>query len=363
MFPTLLVFVVLIFVVNQFMRLPKFGRIPEGERLQRILNSPNFRDRVFQNQNPTPQLAEGAGFSKMIGDRLSAKNTRPKNKIPSQKTNLFSLNNDEDVLVWFGHSSYYFQTGGRKFLVDPVLSGHASPFSFMVKSFDGADIYSYNDIPEIDYLIITHDHWDHLDYKTIKALKLRIKKVVCPLGVGEHFERWGFEKNRIIEKDWDEKADLEQGFVVHFTPARHFAGRGFKAKRTLWASFVLESPQLRIFIGGDGGYDTHFAKIGEQFGPFDLAVLENGQYNTSWKYIHMLPEQTLQAAKDLQAKRLFPAHNSKFALAIHSWDEPLKRITELNQKEHIALVTPMIGQKVNLADFNQKFSKWWEGVE
>jgi hypothetical protein len=181
MFSALLVIVIITISVYRFMALPKFGRIPEGERIQRILKSPNFKNGIFQNLNHTPQITGDAGFFKMFRDHLSAKNRRPSENIPSQKTDLFSLKSDEEVLVWFGHSSYFIQSGGKKFLVDPVFSGHASPFSFMVKSFKGTDVYTTSEIPEIDYLLITHDHWDHLDYKTIRALIPKIKTVVCPL--------------------------------------------------------------------------------------------------------------------------------------------------------------------------------------
>lgn len=355
-----LLFLSLVFVFSQH---PKFGRTPRGERLGIIKKSANYRDGIFQNLNPTPQLAEEATFSKMFRDFFTAKNKRPANKIPSQKTNLFELQPEENVLVWFGHSSYFMQLDGKKILVDPVLSGNASPFSFMIKAFEGTDVYSPEDIPEIDYLFISHDHWDHLDYNTIRKLKPKIGKIVTGLGTGEHLEYWGFDNKQIIEKDWYRLAELDKGFTVAITPARHFSGRGLKAKQTLWVSFVLQTPAFRIFIGGDGGYDTHFAEIGQKFGKFDLAILENGQYNTSWKYIHMMPEQVLQATKDLGAKRLFPVHNSKFALANHAWNEPLKKITELNSQAGLSIITPMIGEKVILKNNRQEFSKWWEKIE
>ena len=359
----LFVLAILAIIVFAYMKLPRFGRLPGGERLQLIQQSSNFKDGIFKNLNPTPQLAEDARFVEMFRDMLFSKNRRPQGKIPTVKTNLKSLNSDEDVLIWFGHSSYYVQLDGKKILVDPVFSGHASPFFFSVKAFPGTDIYSPDDFPEIDYLFITHDHWDHLDYKTVRKLRPKIKNVITGLGTGEHLERWGFSKNQIFENDWYESFSPEDGIQVTTTPARHFSGRGFRPKKSLWVSFVFQTPYYKLFIGGDSGYDNHFAEIGEQYGPFDMAILENGQYNKNWKYIHMMPEQVLQAAKDLNAKRLFPVHSSKFALANHPWDEPLKRIAELNRNSEMPIITPKIGEKVKLNDITQSFDNWWEKVE
>jgi L-ascorbate metabolism protein UlaG (beta-lactamase superfamily) len=255
------------------------------------------------------------------------------------------------------------QLSGKRILVDPVLSGLASPISFFGKAYEGSNPYAASDLPEIDYLFITHDHWDHLDYETMLQLKPKIKRVFCGLGTGAHLERWGFNPEIITEKDWNESEDLNNGFIIHTTTSRHFSGRGLSRNKALWLSFVLQTPVKTIFIGGDGGYDTHFKDIGEEFGPFDLVILENGQYNKKWKSIHMFPEQVLQAALDLKARQLFPVHSGKFTLAEHPWNEPLSEITRLNKSEDLLLATPMIGESVILSDSLQTFTKWWEGVD
>ena len=360
-----MVFVVLILGVSftVVMNLPKFGKIPTGKRLEKIQKSENFKDGRFRNLNHTPQITSEKGFVHMMRENFSATNRKPPGVIPSVKTDLLQLSAEKDILVWFGHSSYFMQINGKKFLVDPVFSGSASPFSFSVKAFKGTDIYTVDDFPEIDFLVITHDHWDHLDYKTIVQLKPKVKRVITALGVGSHLERWGYSPEMIYETDWYESIEFEDGISFHATPARHFSGRGFIHKKTLWTSFVLVAPSLKIFIGGDGGYDEHFAEIGERFGEIDLAILENGQYNKSWKYIHMMPEQVLQAAKDLKAIRTLPVHSMKFALANHAWDTPLKTITELNLRDKIPLITPMIGEAVDLNDTGQRFTTWWEKVK
>jgi L-ascorbate metabolism protein UlaG (beta-lactamase superfamily) len=347
-----------------FMQQPVFGKLPSGERLEKIKKSPNYREDSFKNQHHTPDLAEGVTYYSVMKEFLFGKKERnkPTDEIPHTKIDLLKLSKDENILVWFGHSSYFMQLDGKTFLVDPVLSGAASPVKFTTRAFTGTDVYSVADFPDIDYLFISHDHYDHLDYETIMKLKPKVKKIIMGLGTGEHFELWGFDKKTLIEEDWNTKIDLEEGFTAFTTPARHFSGRGFSRNKALWTSFVLQTPTKKIYIGGDSGYDTHFAEIGKTYGSFDLAILENGQYDKNWKYIHMMPEEVVQAAKDLNAKRLFPVHSSKFALANHAWDEPLNRVSAEAEKQSFPIITPIIGEKINLDDSIQTFRKWWVGL-
>ncbi|MEH6765803.1 MAG: MBL fold metallo-hydrolase [Aequorivita antarctica] len=342
----------------------QLGRKPSGKRLQRIQNSPNFHNGTFQNINHTPQMAEGYNFGKVMFDFFfrKPKDIKPPRSIPFVKTNLKELPLQTDLMLWFGHSSYYLQLNGKRFLIDPVFSDSASPIPRTNKPFKGSNDYDAEDLPEIDYLLISHDHYDHLDYKTIKALKPKVKQVITGLGVGEHFESWGYTSEIIQELDWNESLNLDNGILLNTTSARHFSGRGFKRNNTLWLSFILKTESHNLFLGGDSGYDTHFKEIGEKFGPFDLAILENGQYNLAWHYIHMLPEEVLQAAQDLQTKSLFPVHSSKFALALHAWDEPLNKIIELTNESKIPLLTPQIGEVIYLKDDEQHYSQWWKEI-
>lgn len=363
-----MVFIVLIaaiaVAVIVYMQQPKFGKAPRGERLERIRQSPNFRDGSFQNINPTPDLTDGANLFSVLRDFIFRRDKRgvPSDSIPAVKRDLFNLPADENILVWFGHSSYFLQLDGKKILVDPVLSGSASPLSFTTRSFKGSDVYTVDDIPPVDYLFISHDHYDHLDYPSVVRLRPKVGKVVCGLGVGAHLEYWGYPADQILEGDWNTGFDLDQGFRVTLTPARHFSGRGFKRNGSLWVSFALQTPSYRIFIGGDSGYDTHFARIGGEFGPFDLAILECGQYNKSWKYIHMMPEQVLAAAEDLKARVLMPVHWGKFSLALHAWNDPILRITACCNQKQFPVLTPLIGETVNLAD-TLRPNPWWLKVK
>jgi L-ascorbate metabolism protein UlaG (beta-lactamase superfamily) len=365
MLVTIILIGALIAVTLLYMRQDKFGNNPSGTRFDKIKQSPNYKNGKFQNLSKTPTLAEGHNYFEVIYKNYIKKIPRhhPVDRIPSVKSDLLNLPIESDVLVWFGHSSYFLQIDGKRILVDPVFSGNASPLPGTMKSFEGTDIYIVADLPEIDYLFISHDHYDHVDYQTLVALKDKIKKVICGLGVGLHFEYWGYSPDNIIERDWYEKVELDCGFTAFVEPARHFSGRGLKANNTLWVSYVFQTPSMRIYFGGDSGYDTHYAAIGDKYGSFDLAILDNGQYDEAWKYIHNLPEDVLMAAKDLKAKRIFPVHSSKFALAAHPWDEPLVKITKLNKTYNISLITPTIGEIVNLKDTTQQFKQWWVGLK
>ena len=332
-----------------FLHQPSFGRLPKGERLERIKRSPNYREGEFRNIDTTILMTSHKSRPSGIWSFLFRKveGLRPDEPIPAIKTALRKIPLEENALVWFGHSSYLLQVDEKRILVDPVFC-MASPVSFVNKPFRGTEIYSPDDMPDIDYLVISHDHWDHLDYHTVKQLKGRIGKVVCPLGVGEHFEHWGFDKSRIIELDWKESATLSQQFIIHCLPSRHFSGRGLTPNQTLWASFLLETPDRKIFIGGDGGYGSHLKQIGEQFPDIDLAILENGQYNEDWKYIHTMPSLLEQTIKDLRVHRVLTVHHSKYALARHRWDEPLKNARNLSRNDSLTILMPVIGEVVNL---------------
>jgi L-ascorbate metabolism protein UlaG (beta-lactamase superfamily) len=337
-----------------------FGKLPSGEHLERIQQSTNYKNGVFNNLSRTPVMAEDSSFWKTLKSYLNKpKDTSPPAILPSVRTNLHSLPAGNPVIVWFGHSSYLLHINGMHILVDPVFSGHAAPFSFMVKAYPGSNIYSVDDLPVIDLLIQTHDHYDHLDYTTITQLKSKIKKIVTALGVGSHFEYWGFDKNIISEFDWWNTQTVAPGIALTAAPARHFSGRGIKRGKTLWASFILKTATHNIYIGGDSGYDTHFKEIGNKYGPFDIAILEAGQYNAHWPHIHMMPEETVQACADLQAKVLLPVHWGKFTLSLHPWNEPVKRVIKKAAELNIKVTTPMIGEPVIL-DSSYPSSHWWE---
>ncbi|NSL85563.1 MBL fold metallo-hydrolase [Chitinophaga sp. Mgbs1] len=342
----------------------KYGRFPDAGRKAYFNTLSNYKNGQFQNLIPTPALVEGENMMKVLWQFFGKHtDTEPSRPLPSVKTDLKSLAPEENVLVWFGHSSYFIQADGLKLLVDPVFSGNASPIRGSVKAFPGADIYHAEDMPEIDVLLISHDHWDHLDYPTMQLLKQKVKKVICGLGVAQHFEYWAWDKNKLVEKNWYQTETLGAGNTITLTPARHFSGRLLHRNISLWTSFVWQTPARKLFLGGDSGYGPHFKSIGTQFGPFDLAILECGQYNEKWPYIHSLPNEVVTEARELQAKNLMPVHHSKFKLAQHPWYEPLQWVTSLAEAAGVPVITPLIGEKVNLDQPGKTWNKWWEQVK
>ncbi len=343
---------------------PEFGRLPQGERLKKILASPHYFTDHFECLTPVQIMSEDVENSEnrliatlkfLFGDKSELTPPKP---IPSIKTNLRELPPDLDCAVWLGHSTIYLQLAGKKILLDPVFSDYASPVFFVNRAFPGSNIYTAEDFPEIDILAITHDHWDHLDYPSVIALKPKIKTVLCPLGVGEYFEQWGFPLERIIEEDWDSEIDLSADLTAFILTSQHFSGRMLKRNPTEWCAYAFITPNRKIFISGDGGYGSHFKKIGDQFGYFDFAFMENGQYNKQWHAIHMFPDETATASEDIHAKNIIPIHSGKFALARHAWNTPYRDLTASSFNRNYKLLTPRIGE---LIDFTreQNFSAWF----
>ena len=343
---------------------PSFGALPSGERKERILRSPNYRDGRFQNRYPMPPSLQRPS----LGDRVKIlwrflfdrpKDVRPTDSIPVVRHDLKKLDRSEDLIVWFGHSGYLLQMDGVRYLIDPVFV-EGAPFGIMNAFFRGTKVFDVADLPEIDYLIITHDHWDHLDYHVAKELQNRVRKVYTGLGVGAHLERWGYRPDQIVELDWDESTPTAEGGRVHCLPTQHFSGRGLTSAQSLWASFVLQGPKHSVYVGGDGGFSPHYAVIGKQFPQLDLAILENGQYSEQWSGIHMLPEHLGETMHSLGAKRILTVHHAKFALSMHPWKEPLEHAKRLRDEEGLPILMPRIGQIVRYTDSTFTTDDWWE---
>ena len=340
--------------------LASLGKSPSGKELEKIQQSPNYRNHQFQNLEQTEMLSKDASMPKALWHFVNKpKTTKPPKPLPSVQTDLKKSISDKPVIVWFGHSSYLICINNITILVDPVFSGYAAPFSFMNKAFAGTNIYGAEDMPEIDVLLITHDHYDHLDYETVVKLRPKVKKVCTSLGVSSHLVYWGYDRNIITELDWWQSATITDDLQLTATPARHFSGRSYKRYCTLWSSFVLNTGEYKMYLGGDSGYGKHLKEIGARFGPFDIAIIENGQYNKDWHDIHMFPEEAVQVGIELGAKITLPVHWAKFDISLHPWDEPIKRFTKAAKERGIPITTPLIGEPV-IVDGVYPCSEWWK---
>lgn len=348
-----------------YLRHPKFGAEPEGERLARLQRSPHYADGEFRNLVPTAVLRDGLTPLSIVAHDLlhPLENLRPAQPIPVEKIDLKALDRSRDAVVWLGHASFFVQLAGRRILIDPVLSPFAGPVSFALQAFEGTNLYGVDDLPDIDLLLVTHDHWDHLDQPTVIGLQGKVKQVLVGLGVGAHFERWGYAPGQIHEADWYETLALGADLAAHLVPARHYSGRGLTRNKTLWTGFVLASPQRRLLFSGDSGHGPHYKDIGERFGGFDFVALDMGQYDPRWPFIHMSPEEAAMAAQDLNAKALVPAHVGRFTLARHTWDEPFERIRTASKGRPYRLLTPRMGSAMYLDVAEPTPWPWWQSPQ
>lgn len=349
-----------------FKTAPQIGGKLQGERLERVKKAKNFRDGLFHNTVETNMDMPFSTLRKVMKEYFFGDKSK---KVPQQtiNTQTFSAAAFESLpdstlgLSWFGHSSILLKIDGKTVLIDPVLEGkRASMFTFMgPERFPYDEYVSVSDLPEIDAVIISHDHYDHLDYPTIKLLKEKVGRFYMPLGVGAHFERWGIENESITELEWWDEIQIES-VTLALTPTRHFSGRGFGDRfKTLWGSWAIIGKNKRIYFSGDSGYFPGFKEIGDKYGPFDLTFMECGAYNEGWSEIHMFPEETAQAHLDVQGQLLMPIHWGKFNLALHPWKESVNRLAKKAEEENIELFTPEIGELITLSK-SQSVEKWWE---
>jgi len=347
------ILLVLIFSVIFYIRFsPQFGARSKGENFKRIYNSPNFSEGKFQNLVPTTLAAPGKSmFSNGLKFMKSLPGQYPDKAIETLKfdKNAFVANNGALKFSWFGHSTIILNIDGQLVLTDPVFSKRASPMTFMgVKSFEYTNPFGVDDMPPIDVVLLSHDHYDHLDYKTITEINGKVKKFCVPLGVAAHLIHWGVPESKIVELDWNENHQVSENFKLTCTPSRHFSGRAVVDKDfTLWCSWVLKSDNHSVFFCGDSGYGEHFKKIGTEHGPFDLTMMECGQYNEGWPFIHMNPEESVNAHIDLNGKYMLPIHWGKFKLSLHSWTEPIERSGKEAEKLNVNLVKTIPG-KINI---------------
>ncbi len=359
----LLTIILTVLIILLFVNLnPAFGgRVSRQER-KNYSDLENYNKGRFRNQIPTPMdMNFGDGMKIMWEFLRGAESREPDIILPVTKILPKTIGtSDSTKVTWFGHSTFLIEMAGKIILIDPMFGRTSSPIFFI-----GPRRYTMNfpveidTLPSIDYVVISHDHYDHLDMRSIKKLKTKTTKFIVPLGVDKHLQRWGVNQSKINKLNWWQEINFEElSFIA--TPARHFSGRAFNDRaRTLWCSWIIKTRDHTIFFSGDTGYGPHFQQIYKKYGSVDLALLECGQYNQQWKNVHMFPEQTVAAAKDLNAKVFMPIHWSGFTLSVHEWTEPVERAIQAAEENNIRITTPKIGQRINLHENIFPNQKWW----
>ncbi|MGW2354121.1 MBL fold metallo-hydrolase [Actinacidiphila glaucinigra] len=346
--------------------IPAFGDNPYGERMERIRRSPNFADGVFTNPvgartAPSGSMLRFARTYFRKGERIRR---APAGAIPLHTTTLADLAAPPASglrLTWMGHSTVLAEIDGRRVLFDPVWGERCSPFSFVGPKRLHRPPAALKELGEADVIVISHDHYDHLDMPTIKALAGTGTRFVVPLGVGAHLERWGVPADRTTELDWHESTQVA-GLTLTATPARHFCGRAIRnTQHTLWASWVVAGPEHRVYHSGDTGYFPGFAEIGEAYGPFDATMVQIGAYSDFWPDIHMTPEEGVRAHQDLRGAIMLPIHWGTFNLAPHPWEEPAEGTVAAALAAGARVAVPRPGEPFEPAA-GLPLDPWWRAI-
>ncbi|NQT61852.1 MAG: MBL fold metallo-hydrolase [Candidatus Marinimicrobia bacterium] len=341
---------------------PQFGSPSTEKQKDRYAKHENFKDGKFTNQHASPM---DVNYLKMIKELTrKAPNRNPAMDIPVEKIDSMMIERHDSTLTeltWFGHSTFLLQMDGKIILIDPMFNNRPSPHPwFGVNRYSESLPIDIESLPFIDAVIISHDHYDHLDYGSILKLKGRVGQYFTPLGLGNHLLKWGVSEEIIHELNWWDSIQYD-GIKLVCTPARHMSGRGLLDRNsTLWCSWVIKGKTESIYFSGDGGYDTHFAEIGEKYGPFDISLMECGQYDLDWKLLHLMPEETAQASVDLKSKLILPIHWGGFTLAFHDWTDPIERVLKKADELNISVTTPKIGEPVILGNTTFPNEEWWK---
>ncbi|MCU5003303.1 MBL fold metallo-hydrolase [Bacillus tropicus] len=316
----------------------------------------------FINQIHTDVSFKPKDIIGLMTDYLKTKTKlRPIKNLPIVLSN--KDNESLESLTWFGHSASLLKIEGKKLLLDPMFGDTSSPFPlFNSKRYSGTFSLEREDLQEIDAIIISHNHYDHLNYKSIMQLKDRAKHFYVPTGVAQYLIKWGVSPSKISEHNWWDEITFDNIKLV-CAPARHFSGRSMTDRDcSLWCSWLILGQETKIFFSGDSGYAPHFKEIGDKYGPFNLTLMECGQYDPRWSAIHMLPEETVQAHIDVQGELLLPIHWGAFTLALHEWSDPIERVTKEANRLGVKITTPQIGESITLKSTNYPSTAWWREI-
>jgi L-ascorbate metabolism protein UlaG (beta-lactamase superfamily) len=348
-------------VVRSMRGLPEALGASQRQLRPTVAASPHFSDGRFRNTLPTPQLAPANARDGLLRQWHEQRhNGHPRGPVPLVRPEL-PAEAAELAVTWFGHASALLEVDGARVLVDPVWGERVSPCPTLGPVRLHPAPGPVEELPPVDAIVVSHDHYDHLDLPTVRTL-LRSQRApfVVPLGIGVHLRSWGVPDDRIVELDWNGSTTVG-GLTLTCTEARHFSGRFFARDTTLWASWVVAGPRHRVFFGGDTGYTPAFAGVGARFGPFDLTLLPVGAYNDAWKAIHMDPEEAVRAHGDLGGRVLLPIHWATFNLAFHRWAEPVQRTLAAAERTGTTVVVPRPGERVDVLE-PQELTDWWTAV-
>ena len=340
----------------------QFGGSVTREWIQRYEQSENWHKGSFHNLEPTTLTIRFRDFPRVIYKQLASRSYQiPKHSLPIQPFDrtTFLLPLNKARIIWYGHSAILMRMDNKNILIDPMMGPDTTPIApFASKRYSNNTLQIIDAFPDIDLILLTHDHYDHLDYASIQKLKHKTKKYFVALGVKRHLVSWGVASELITEFDWWDKRTLDN-IQITFTPTQHFSGRGLRDRlKTLWGGWALKTADENIWFSGDGGYNKHFKEVGRRLGPFDFAFMECGQYNEDWRPVHLFPDEAVQAALDAGVKIAMPVHWGAFALSYqHTWSEPAEEFVKAAEKEQLAYSLPALGEPFQIDSI--KHDKWW----
>ncbi len=346
---------------------PQFGKKPTAESRESYKSFQYFDGMKFENAVETLMDINMKDIPSLMKEFYFVKGRKEPEKTLPQKdfsNNDLAIHNDSNLYMrWFGHSAIYLEIDGKRLLLDPMLGEAAAPHKRLGPGrFNSKLPIDLDDLPEIDAVLFSHDHYDHLDHPTVVKIKGKVKAWFVPMGLESHLVKWGVEREKINVLQWWDEKEFE-GLRLVSTPARHFSGRALTDRNsTLWTSWVIQGENHKVFFSGDGGYWDGFKRIGEKEGPFDLCLMECGAYNEKWSAIHCMPEESAQAAVDLNGRLMMPIHWGAFNLALHDWDEPAIRVSKKAKELGMPLLTPVIGEEVIIPAYVPN-DPWWEGLK
>ena len=335
----------------------------EDTKMTKIIKSPNYKDGKFRNYHDWEQPSFSEYLSTGWEFLFGGDQRTPDDLLPAKPVELkYFINPGDNQLnvTWLGHSTLMINIDGYRVLTDPVFEKSVSFFG--PSRYNGDVPIDINQLPEIDVVIISHNHYDHLNKPSIELLRDKTSRFIVPLAVGAELEDAGIPREKIFELDWWEECNIDSNLMIAATPAQHFSGRGLTDRdETLWASFVIKSANHKIYFSGDTGYFDGFKQIGEKYGPFDITFLETGAYNEKWHHIHMFPEETVRASIDLKGRILHPIHWATFNLSLHTWYDPMQRLSRAADSLNVVTATPIVGETTRLGEYLPA-SKWWVEV-